>query len=133
MKLVPLAAVLLLASAAAVPSADAQTTAAPVVRRLAPRRRSWAVCDREAPRPTPYRFRSSTITRALGSINLGVLNAEEGVGRAQGARWTALPICCPTSAGVSENRQKVNLAAFGFPASGVPSLVGPFNVFLMRG
>src|SRR6185436_2497216 len=52
------------------------------------------------------------INRAL-EHNLGVLMAQEGVGRAQGARWRALSGLLPTVSGrISETRQVVNLAAF---------------------
>ena len=73
------------------------------------------------------------INRAL-EHNLGLLNAEEGVTRARGSRWTALSDLLPNVSGrVAENRQKINLAAFGFPLPpGTPSLVGPFNVFDAR-
>ena len=73
------------------------------------------------------------INRAL-EHNLGVLMAQEGVGRAQGARWRALSGLLPTVSGrVSESRQVVNLAAFGFPLPpGIPAIVGPFNVFDAR-
>lgn len=73
------------------------------------------------------------INRAL-EHNLGVLMAQEGVGRAQGARWRALSGLLPTVSGrVSETRQVVNLAAFGFPLPpGIPAIVGPFNVFDAR-
>jgi outer membrane protein TolC len=73
------------------------------------------------------------INRAL-EHNLGLLNAQEGVAMAQGSRWTALSDLLPNaSARVSETRQKVNLAAFGFPLpAGVPSVVGPFNLFDVR-
>ena len=73
------------------------------------------------------------IKRAL-EHNLGLLTAEEEVGRARGARWIALSDMLPNLNGrVSELRQKVNLAAFGFPLpAGIPSLVGPFNVFDAR-
>jgi outer membrane protein TolC len=73
------------------------------------------------------------ITRAL-EHNLGLLNAQESVNRASGSRWLALADLLPNINGrVAENRQKVNLAAFGFPLpAGVPSLVGPFNVFDAR-
>jgi len=79
------------------------------------------------------------ILRALDH-NLGVLNAEEALGRAHGARWIALSQLLPNVNGrVSEARQIINLAAFGFgsgtgPAglTGFPELVGPFNVFDAR-
>ncbi len=73
------------------------------------------------------------ISRAL-EHNLGVLQAEQSVGRARGVRWRALSGLLPTVTGrVAETRQQVNLAAFGFPLPpGVPSVVGPFNVFDAR-
>ena len=71
--------------------------------------------------------------------NLGVLNAEDAIGRARGARWTALSELLPNVRGqVEERRQKLNLAAFGFgsgtdsPFPNVPDVVGPFNVFDAR-
>src|SRR5262249_747967 len=80
----------------------------------------------------------AAITRAL-EHTLGALLAEQSVGRAQGARWRALAALLPEVNGrVSETRQKLNLAAFGFgsePGSffgDVPSIVGPFNVFDAR-
>jgi len=78
------------------------------------------------------------VLRALDH-NLGVLNAEEALGRAHGARWIALSQLLPNvSAQLSVQRQTVSLAAFGFgPATGVsfpgvPSVIGPFNVFDAR-
>lgn len=73
------------------------------------------------------------INRGLES-NLGLLNAEERLGQARGARWQALAELLPNASGrIAETRQKVNLAAFGFPLpEGVPSVVGPFNVFDAR-
>src|SRR5262245_20824524 len=74
-----------------------------------------------------------TINRAL-EHNLGLLAAEEAAGRARGARWIALADLLPNVSGrLSEARQKVNLAAFGFPLpAGIPPIVGPFNVFDAR-
>jgi outer membrane protein TolC len=72
-----------------------------------------------------------TINRAI-QHNLGVLNAEETVDRAKGTRWTALGELLPTAeARLSETRQIVNLAAFGFNPQqfGFPSVIGPFNLF----
>ena len=66
--------------------------------------------------------------------NMGLLNAEEAVGRAKGGRLTALADLLPNVNGrVSETRQVINLAAFGFPLpAGIPSIVGPFNIFDAR-
>jgi len=71
--------------------------------------------------------------------NLGVLLAEDGVGRARGVRWKMLSELLPNVNGhISETRQKINLQAFGFGSvggpsfPGVPNIVGPFNVFDAR-
>lgn len=76
---------------------------------------------------------TDAIARAL-EHNLGVLMAEQEMDRARGTRRTALSALLPNVSGrVAEARQKVNLEAFGFPLpEGVPSLVGPFNVFDAR-
>jgi outer membrane protein TolC len=78
------------------------------------------------------------ISRAL-EHNLGALLSEQGVGRAQGARWRALAELLPNVSGrVSETHQTLNLAAFGFgstpggPFADFPSIVGPFSVFDAR-
>src|SRR6516225_2958016 len=78
------------------------------------------------------------ILRALDH-NLGVLTAEDALGRAQGARKIALSQLLPNVSGrVSETRQVINLQAFGFGSPGGPSfpglpvIVGPFNVFDAR-
>lgn len=73
------------------------------------------------------------IKRAL-AYNLGVLEAEERVDRALGARWLALSERLPhLSAGLSESRKTFNLEAFGFPLQpGFPRLLGPFNNFDAR-
>jgi len=70
--------------------------------------------------------------------NLGVLMAEEQVGRSEGTRRQTLADLLPDVSGrVSETRQRINLAAFGFgtfpsPFGAIPSIVGPFNVFDAR-
>jgi outer membrane protein TolC len=66
------------------------------------------------------------IRRAL-EHNLGLLTAEEEVGRARGARWIALSDLLPNVNGrLADTRQKVNLAAFGFPLpAGIPSSLAP--------
>ena len=73
---------------------------------------------------------ADAIRRAL-EHNLGVLQAEEAVDRATGARWLALSELLPNvNVSVSETRRKTNLEAFGFPLGPTfPRVVGPFNVF----
>jgi outer membrane protein TolC len=77
------------------------------------------------------------MTRALAH-NLGVLTAEEEVEHAQGKRRRELSALLPNVSGrVSETRQQINLQAFGFGGfgdafAGVPTVVGPFNVFDAR-
>src|SRR3954466_13000944 len=80
----------------------------------------------------------AAISRAL-EHNLGVLTAEQNVGRAQGARTRILSELLPNVNGrVGETRQTINLAAFGFsggpgsPFGDIPTIVGPFNVFHAR-
>ena len=81
----------------------------------------------------------TAITRAL-EYNLGVLTAEQNLGRAQGARRRALSELLPNINGrIAETRQTINLQAFGFGGSGfgaafgdLPAIVGPFNVFDAR-
>jgi outer membrane protein TolC len=133
------AAVLLLSSAVAVPTASAQTPASTV---SAPSRVPSSLqsspflggvpAGTATAEPIPLTILDA-IFRGL-EHNLGLLNAQDSAARAQGTRWTALADLLPNVNGrVTENRQKVNLAAFGFPLpAGVPSLVGPFNVFDAR-
>ena len=71
--------------------------------------------------------------------NLAVLNAENQLGHAQGARWKALSDLLPNVNGrVGDTRQQINLQAFGFGTfdvpggSAFPNIVGPFNVFDAR-
>jgi outer membrane protein TolC len=65
--------------------------------------------------------------------NLGVLAQEQDVRAAEGARWRALSAVLPdVSASLEAARQKINLAAFGFTAPGIPQVVGPFNVYDAR-
>jgi outer membrane protein TolC len=73
------------------------------------------------------------VNRAL-EHNLGLLLSENGVGRAQGTHWRALSGMLPSISGhLAETRQELNLAAFGFPLpAGIPSIVGPFNLFDAR-
>ena len=73
------------------------------------------------------------INRAL-EHNLGLLLSEKGMTRAEGTRLRAFSGLLPNVNGhIAETRQVVNLAAFGFPLpAGIPSIVGPFNVFDAR-
>jgi outer membrane protein TolC len=74
-----------------------------------------------------------TINRAL-EHNLGILLTDDARGRAEGARWRALGEMLPNVSGrISETRQLVDLAAYGFPLpEGIPAIVGPFNLFDAR-
>src|SRR6185436_16168060 len=76
---------------------------------------------------------AETITRAL-EHNLGVLLASDGIDRARAARVRARSDLLPNVSGrVSQTRQQLNLAAFGFPLpAGIPEVVGPFNLFEAR-
>jgi outer membrane protein TolC len=133
------AAVLLLASAVAVPSANAQAPAsvsagssrASVSGQTSPFL-GGAPSGTATAQPIPLTILDA-ISRAL-EHNLGLLNAQEGVGRAQGSHWIAMADLLPNVNGrVSDSRQKVNLAAYGFPLPpGTPTLVGPYNVFDAR-
>ncbi len=77
------------------------------------------------------------VTRALDH-NLGVLTAQESLGRAQGVRWKVLSDLLPNVSGrIAETRQQTNLQAFGFggaesPFPDLAPVVGPFNVFDAR-
>jgi outer membrane protein TolC len=91
--------------------------------------------------PTSEPIRLTVIDAVLRALdhNLGVLTAEEALGRAHGARWIALSQLLPNvNARISEARQKINLEAFGFGTSSTPlfpgfsAIVGPFNVFDAR-
>jgi outer membrane protein TolC len=65
--------------------------------------------------------------------NLGLLLAQAHVQSAEGSRWKALADLLPSlSAQGTGTREKLNLAVFGFTLPGVPSLVGPFNVYDFR-
>jgi outer membrane protein TolC len=76
---------------------------------------------------------SDALKRGL-NYNLGALLSAQSVQATRGARLLALSQLLPkVTAGVSEMQEQVNLAAFGFkPSSGMPMIVGPFNVFDAR-
>ena len=73
------------------------------------------------------------IARAL-KYNLGVVTSDQNIRLNRAARLRALSQLMPNvTASVSETREQVNLAAFGFSGfPGVPNIVGPFNVFDAR-
>jgi outer membrane protein TolC len=65
--------------------------------------------------------------------NLAALLDEQRVHQAEGQRWRALSDVLPNVSGNLEAaREKINLAAFGFTAPGIPQLVGPFNLYDAR-
>lgn len=66
--------------------------------------------------------------------NLGLLLAESGEAAARGERRRSLAALLPSISGrVSEDREKLNLEAFGLPLPpGEAPLVGPFDVFDAR-
>lgn len=65
--------------------------------------------------------------------NLAALVDEQRVHQAEGARWRALSGMLPNLSGnLQAAREKINLAAFGFTAPGIPQLVGPFNLYDAR-
>jgi outer membrane protein TolC len=76
---------------------------------------------------------ADAVNRAL-EHNLGILISSQASEQARGARWVALSQLLPNISGrVSESREKINLAVFGFPLpAGVPAVVGPLNVFDAR-
>lgn len=75
---------------------------------------------------------SEAIARGLRS-NLGAILGGAAVEAAQGTHRERLADLLPqVRLGLSEVREKINLAAYGFTAPGIPQLVGPFNVFDAR-
>jgi outer membrane protein TolC len=133
-KAAPLVLVLLLATpAAAQPRTDIQTQVTPTVTTFL-----GGVPTGTATHEVVTITVFDAIVRAL-QHNLGVLLAEDAVGRARGVRWKMLSELLPNVNGhITETRQKINLQAFGFGSAGVPSLpgfpniIGPFNIFDAR-
>jgi outer membrane protein TolC len=133
-KAAPLVLVLLLATpAAAQPRTDIQTQVTPAAATFL-----GGVPTGTATHEVVTITVLDAIVRAL-QHNLGVLLAEDGVGRARGVRWKMLSELLPNVNGrITETRQKVNLQAFGFGSPGVPTLpgfpniIGPFNIFDAR-
>jgi outer membrane protein TolC len=76
---------------------------------------------------------SAAIDRGL-KYNLGLLFTREDARDTRGERWKTLSSLLPNiTAGTSETREQLDLAAFGFSGlPGFPTVVGPFNVFDVR-
>ena len=74
------------------------------------------------------------IDRGL-KYNLGLILSQQGNNFAAAARLRAFSELLPNvSARVADSSQQINLAAFGFPVSpGTNPIIGPFNVFDVRG
>lgn len=89
-----------------------------------------------SPQPIPLSL-ADAIERGLRQ-NLGVLNSQDAQLSAQGQLWQARsPLLPEVSGRVSENAQKINLAAEGFAKvagqfPGFPLVVGPFGYFDAR-
>jgi len=77
---------------------------------------------------------TDAINRGL-RYNLGILLSDQETQQARGARIRALSKLLPqVSAGASETSEQINLKALGFPNfPGIPSIIGPFGVFDVRG
>jgi outer membrane protein TolC len=78
---------------------------------------------------------ADAVDRGL-KYNLAVITFDQQVESARGARLRSLRDLLPrVDARAGETRQTTNLAAFGFDSSlfpGIPSIVGPFNIFDAR-
>jgi len=76
---------------------------------------------------------SDAIARGL-KYNLGLILDEQATRLAQGQRVVTRSALLPNLSGyISESAQQINLKAFGFSGfPGVPTIVGPFNLFDAR-
>jgi outer membrane protein TolC len=78
-----------------------------------------------------------TLADAIGrglEHNLGVITRQESVETARGDQWRARSAVLPDISGrLGADREVINLAALGFTGfPGIPSVIGPFNVFDAR-
>ncbi len=73
------------------------------------------------------------ISRGL-KYNLGLVSSDQNVRSSRAARLRTLSQLLPNvTSSVSETREQVNLAAFGFSGfPGIPQIIGPFNIFDAR-
>ncbi len=78
---------------------------------------------------------ADAIARGLKQ-NLGLFLSGQGIRSAQAARWYALSGLLPNvGASISNTGEQINLRALGFSGAlfpGIPTIVGPFNVFDAR-
>lgn len=75
----------------------------------------------------------AAVARGL-KYNLGLVSSDQNLRASRALRLRALSRLLPNvSGGVTETREQVNLAAFGFTGlAGIPQIVGPFNIFDAR-
>src|ERR1700746_3582576 len=65
--------------------------------------------------------------------NLGLLLQADNTVAVRGQKWKELSDLLPnTNAGITENAEKINLAAEGLRFPGLPTIVGPFGSFDAR-
>jgi outer membrane protein TolC len=76
---------------------------------------------------------ADAIGRGL-KYNLGLISSNQNVRSSRAARMRALSQLLPNvTSSISETREQVNLAAFGFTGfTGIPQIIGPFNIFDAR-
>lgn len=114
-------------------SASAQGTSQIISQTTGPFSGSVASSD-ATPDPLPLTL-PDAVERGL-KYNLGLINIEQQVESARGARLRALRDLLPRmEARAGDTRQTTNLAAFGFDPSlfpGIPPIVGPYNIFDAR-
>ena len=139
MKGLPVFTFLLTASLVAIPNAGAQDQPPP--RRVTPAATSSVFLGGVPSGTRTNEVVTITVLDAMNRAlehNLGVLTAEEQLGRARGIKRRELSALLPNlNARISESRLQNNLQAFGFTSFGsafadVPTIVGPFNVFDAR-
>src|SRR5215471_1128486 len=84
------------------------------------------------PAVLPLSFKDA-LDRALRN-NLGVLLSNDNTLSARGQRWHELSDLLPhVSADVSETAAQASLAQFGFKLPGLPTIIGPYAFFDVRG